>query len=314
MFEFTHRNHYQFKYNGKPFVFRNDTNDLFSCSVGKCGGLAGDWRFENKRAAKLIFSKAEPGQRIRLFYSGGIDSEVMVMAFMDAGVPFDCVIVDMGEGINGHDTSYAYKFCNDNNIPYQTVKVDPIEFVASQGHFFYNQEYQVKQLAMMIIMKAIDVLRNKNDIYLLGGEVFLTRDVDLNQFYSSNDTQYTHKWYHYVREDNDISYFKYSLATGNKLITEFFCYTPEQMYSYLTDPLLVDLVNDRIEHKHSLMSTKPNVYSKYYTFEPRPKYHGYEKIMKLNNKVYLDLQGGELIHDSIVRTEYNKLIKQLQHD
>jgi hypothetical protein len=86
------------------------------------------------------------------------------------------------------------------------------------------------------------------------------------------------------------------------------------MLSYLTDPLLVDLVNDRIEHKHSLMSTKPNVYARYYEFEPRPKYHGYEKIIKLNNKVYLDLQGGDLVHDSIYKTEYTKLIEKLQHD
>jgi hypothetical protein len=313
MFEFTHNNHYKFTYNDKPFVFRTSNADRFGTTVGKCGGPAGDWRFENQRAAKLIFSKARPGQRIRLFYSGGIDSEVMVMAFIDAGVPFDCVIIDMGTEINGHDTAYAYKFCNQHSISYQTVKVDPIEFVNTNQHFLYNQEYQVKQLAMMIVMRALDML-SKDDIYLLGGEIFMTREIDLDQFYSSNNTQYTFSWYNYVREDNDISYFKYALLKRVNLITEFFCYTPEQMLSYLEDPLLVDLVNDRIDYKYSLMSSKSNVYSRYYTFEPRPKYHGYENVMHLNNRVYLDLKEGDVNSDIISRIKYRDLIKQLRYD
>lgn len=261
----------------------------------------------------MIFSKARPGQRIRLFYSGGIDSEVMVMAFMDAGVPFDCIIIDMGAEINGHDTAYAYKFCNQHGISYQTLKVDPIGFVNTKQHFLYNQEYQVKQLAMMIVMRALDML-SKDDIYLLGGEIFMTREIDLKRFYSSNDAQYMFSWYNYVREDNDISYFKYALLKRVNLITEFFCYTPEQMLSYLEDPLLVDLVNDRIDYKYSLMSTKPHVYARYYTFEPRPKYHGYEKVMHLNNKVYLDLKDGSVGLTAISSIEYNKLIEQLRHD
>jgi hypothetical protein len=313
MFEFTHNNHYQFAYNGIPFVYRNSTYDKFSCSIGKCGGPAGDWRFENQRAARLIYSKARPGQRIKLFYSGGIDSEIMLMAFMDAGVPFDCVIIDLCT--NQHDIEYAYKFCASNSINYRTIKIDPATFVKEQQHYFFNDRYQVKQLAMMIVMRVLDILHNKDDIYILGGEIFLNREPDINKFYASNDGTYSYKWYHTVREDNDISYFKYALSTGTNLISEFFCYTPEQIYSYLTDPLVTDLVTDKIDYKYSLMSTKPKVYARYYNFEDRPKYHGYENVMFLNNKVYLDLgENADIDHDTIYLTEVNELIKRLQYD
>ena len=313
MFEFTHNNHYRYAYNNRPFVFKTNADDQLSVQIGKCAGLAQDWRFENARAARLIHSKARPGQRIRLFYSGGIDSEIMLMAFRDAGVPFDCIIIDTG--INDHDTEYAYKFCKEQDISYQVTKVDPIGFVAQGKHYLYSDTYQVKQLAMMIVMQAIDQLYNRNDIYLLGGEIFLNREPDLDRFYSSKDTQYSFKWYHAVREDNDLSYFKYALATGTNLISEFFCYTPEQILSYLTDPLVDDLINDRIDYKYSLMSTKPNVYARYYQFEPRPKYHGYENAMYLNNKVYLDLgRSADLGFGDIYYTEVNTLIKNLRHD
>lgn len=312
MLELTHKNHYTFYYDNTPFRFRTSTQEHFGFSVGKCSGPAGSWDFECVRAARLIYSKARPGQRIRILYSGGIDSEVVVMAFQQAGIPFDCIIVDMG--VNQHDTQYAHRYCQAHNIPYQILYVDPSDFVAKGLHFHYHQEYQVKQLAMMIIMKVLDTLSN-DDIYILGGEIFMSREVDVKEFYATNSSTYSYKWYHYVREDNDISYFKYALATNKTIISEFFSYTPELMYSYLVDSTVVDLVNDRIDYKYGLLSTKPSVYAKYFEFEPRPKYHGYENIMYLNNKVYLDLGDcNEVQHDVILKTEYSELIKRLRHD
>jgi len=312
MTELTYKNHYQFLYNGQPFTYRKSSNDIFSFKVGRCAGPIGSWDFECERAARLIFSKTRPGQRIRILYSGGIDSEIVVMAFQRAGIPFDCIIVDMG--VNQHDTQYAHRYCQANKIPYQILYIDPADFVAKGLHFYYHREYQVKQLAMMIIMKALDTLP-KDDIYILGGEIFMSREVDIKEFYATNSSTYNYKWYHYVREDNDMSYFKYSLKTNKTVISEFFSYTPELMLSYLIDPLVQDLVNDRIDYKYGLLSTKPNVYAKYFNFEARPKYHGYENVMHLNNKVYLDLGDcNDVQHDVILKTEYSELIKRLRHD
>jgi len=312
MLELTHKNHYKFYYDTTPFRFRLSTNESFGFSVGRCNGVAGSWDFECERAARLIYSKTRPGQRIRILYSGGIDSEIVVMAFQRAGIPFDCIIIDMG--INQHDTEYAYKYCQANNIQYQICYVDPVDFVKKGLHYHYHQEYQVKQLAMMIVMKVLDQLP-QNDVYILGGEIFMSREVDVNSFYANQSAHYSYKWYHYVREDNDMSYFKYALANNKLVISEFFSYTPELMYSYLTDPLVVDLVNDNIEHKYGLLSTKPNVYARYFKFDHRPKYHGYENAMHLNNKVYLDLNdNNDVQHDVIFKTEYTDLIEQLRYD
>ena len=65
-----------------------------------------------------------------LYLSGGVDSEVVALAFIEAKVSFVPVIfmwsMSDGEIINHHDTKWAFKFCKTHNLkPY--IKVIDIE-------------------------------------------------------------------------------------------------------------------------------------------------------------------------------------------
>src|SRR4029078_13063354 len=58
----------------------------------------------------------------------------------------------------------------------------------------------------------------------------------------------------------------------------FFQYTPEVMLSFLLDPTVVDLCNNRIEGPSNTADVKARIYGDYFLLEPRPKYTGFENV------------------------------------
>lgn len=316
MFEFTHHNHYQFKYNEAPFTFRTSLNDTLSFGVGNCLRPPADWFTECIRSSQLIYKKIVPGQKLKLFYGGGLDSEIMVQAFLLANIPFTCIIIDIGNSITAPEVAHAVNFCKNYKIDYITIKVDPIDIINDNLHHRYYQQCQVKQLANMIILRAIELIDDSSNVYLLGGDITLSRAVDLDQFYASNDLKYKAKWYYQFKEDFNTGYTKYSLATGNNIISEFFSYTPEQLLSFLTDPIIDDLVNDRSTYKFSLASSKFKIYSRHFIFQARARSRSQKVITSLNDKIYLDLgiDNSGLDTDIVYRVPYTQILKQLNYD
>jgi len=312
MFEHTHLNHYHYKYNGIPWGDRHRQFDDLQVYFGRCERQHWGWREECIQTARLIHQKLMPGQKIRLCFSGGIDSEVMVQAFMFAEVPFECIIFRLGSNFNQHDIDYATGFCDRYGIRYELVDIDILGFVKNKEHYNYCEAYQVKELAIMALMKGMDIIDRKDYVYLMGGELYLVKKQNLSNFYDDKTDNYKYEWNHFVRENNDLALFKFSQKRNIPLISEFFSYTPEIMYSYLTDPHIVRLTNNEIKWKFSLMSSKPYVYSKYFLLEPRPKYHGYEEIIDLNHIVTDDLQVFGHNVENYIETKYSDLIEKLR--
>lgn len=313
MFEHTHLNHYHYTYNGIPWGDRHRQFDKLEIHFGRCERQHWGWREECIQAARLIHRKLLPGQKIRLCFSGGIDSEVMVQAFMFAEIPFECIIFRLGKNQNQHDIDFATAFCKRFGIAYEIVDIDILGFLNKKQHYEYCEAYQVKELAIMILMNGMDTINRKDYVYLMGGELYLVKKYDLASYYDSEDSnRYRYAWKHFVRENNDLSLFKFSQKRNFNLISEFFSYTPEIMYSYLTDPWVLKLTNNEVRYKFSLLSSKPYVYSKYFLLEPRPKYHGYEEIIELNHKVTDDLQCFGHDVENYVETKYSDLIEILK--
>ena len=313
MFDFTHHNHYQFKYNNRSFILRTRPTDILSFSVGQCQQPPNSWFSECIRSCQLIYNKLKPGQNIKVFYGGGLDSEIMVQSFLLSGVPFSCLIIDNGADINGPEVVHAVNYCTKYKIDYSIVTINPEDIIKRNLHLIYYQEFQVKQIANMMIIRAVEML-HKNDVYVLGGDPLLSRNIDLDQFYISDDLQFQHKWYHQMKEDFNTCFTKYSLIEGACIISEFFSYTPEQLFSFLTEPVVEDLVNDRSIYKYGLASSKFKVYGRHFTFQARARQQGHKAIGKYNNRVYRDLGVDASGLDVGYKTHYNKLIEQLSYD
>ena len=126
MFPYTHRNHFQFGYNGRPFVNRSGPSDEFTVAYGTCSRRPGDFRAECLRAARLVRDSTE--LPIDVLFSGGIDSEVVVRSFVAAGVAIRIVILRFAGGLNAHDIRYAVDYCEQAGLAYSFVDLDLLDF------------------------------------------------------------------------------------------------------------------------------------------------------------------------------------------
>jgi hypothetical protein len=99
--------------------------------------------------------------------------------------------------------------------------------------------------------------------------------------------------------------------------TSFFnSYTPEMMSSFLVDTRMKDLADNKVPGKLGSHSSKFIMYNRHCNFnlEARPKFHGYEKILKnkiINHPVFEKFLSSNLPFDGKFEIEYYELIKDL---
>lgn len=64
---------------------------------------------EGEAAARQI-REAHPGLPIYVFYSGGIDSEAVLLSFVRAGIPVTAVVIEYENDLNRYDIEFAHAF------------------------------------------------------------------------------------------------------------------------------------------------------------------------------------------------------------
>lgn len=307
MLELTHNNCIKFGYDDRPFGLRTKLYDRFWVSQDRCTQAPGTLRDECIRAAKLIGQKYQD-QTIWICFSGGTDSEVLLQSFMFAGVPFKIAIMEFTGGYNKHDIVYATEFCDRHSLPYTIFPVDLDLFISSGQYLEYGIKYQCKEIAIIMMMKLFDLL---DGVPILGGESLVHKRYNHEKMLTDDPTHTEYCWYHKFRENNDSATMKYAVANNKTIISEFFSYTPELLLSFLQDPIVSDICNNRVFGKVSLLSSKFKIYGQHFLLQARPKYHGYETIRLINYKTAAALESVVMPVDSIAETEYNQMIQQL---
>ena len=127
---FTKDNHFKFGYDKRWFVPRTNAAQRYTVDFGKCQREPKSWLYENIQAARLIAESTD--LPIHILYSGGIDSEVTVMSFLEAKIPITADIMFFNDNLNWHDISYAVSFCNDNNVPFRVHDLNIQQFLEGQ--------------------------------------------------------------------------------------------------------------------------------------------------------------------------------------
>lgn len=74
------------------------------------------------------------GSDIALALSGGIDSQVTLLAFKDAGVDFTPYVLAFNNQLNRQDVEHAKKFCKYIGQPLQEVKIDVTKFLIRENY------------------------------------------------------------------------------------------------------------------------------------------------------------------------------------
>ena len=121
---------------------------------------------------------ADPDNVNLVYYSGGMDSEVVLMSFMLAGVEYCPVVFTLTwdhDIINQHDLDWAHKFLAEHDIPYIDRTLDVSEFWQSDLIDRYATDWEKHSPQVLTQYRMIDVTHR--EIELTGVEKFMATRV-----------------------------------------------------------------------------------------------------------------------------------------
>lgn len=205
--------------------------------------------------------------KLHLLYSGGLDSENVLSVFLHAGIPIVPVIINMIQGYNTHDTDYAFKFCKVRGIKPLVINVDFDHFVTSG---------KILEVARVCRTEIYHRALTAHIAEQLDGTVLCG---DGEMYIRLNKT--TSQWEVHM-DEHEFAVYRYFAAKGIHGTTHFNTYRPEMMSAMITDPIMVNLANNRYPNKLGSNSSKHMIYNRESNFNlvARPKFHGYERVME----------------------------------
>lgn len=241
--------------------------DTWEVHLKPCTEQVDSYYRECIRAAKLI--ENESSKEIILMFSGGIDGEFMLNIFKDANIHFKVAIISYGKW-NKHDSKYAFDYCNKHKINPKIIEVDIEDMVKSELIYEIAENGKASAHQMIGVMHGITQLNGC--IVMANCEPQVNLE---NGKWVWDEPERTNAYRHW---------YKYADIEGTP---DFPRYTAEQSYSYLTDPLVKQLVNGELDYT----GTKPikhTLYNRYFYQKERFKYTGWEYLERqpIFNEIY----------------------------
>ena len=288
----TYNNNLVFGYNKKPFVVRKNKEDNWFLKYGSISRLPLFWREECIHTAKII--REQTRLPIKVLFSGGLDSNVVMESFRLAGIPISAVTVKMKD-YNSHDICWATDYCETYNIKMELLELDILRFWENEL-FVYGDICQSVSPQFLVPIWAIDQIEGFPIIGL--GELFLQRQINTHFVYDSDNEK------HRV-------FSRFLISRKRDGVPEFFKYTPELKLSHLIDPKTHYWTENCRKLRHlSTVKYKHELYSRHFFLPKRPVYNGFERLQeydKIYRKQLEEKFGGA---QQIIKTEYKAQIKK----
>jgi hypothetical protein len=243
-FEYTENNHFKWGFGGEWYN-KPDPTKQYQIQLGHTTRPIQSFRQECINTARLIASKAT--KPICVGLSGGSDSQMACLSFMQADIPFKTVIVSMvdadGRILNDHDIKNAYAFCEKYNIEYIDFKINPDEFYATKGKE-YAAKYGFTGVHVLLQCATMDFICPDYCYIMAGGDIVfapykktLTPDLDLPELDNVPGVAKPVWW------QTPLPIMQHMMAMGYEGTSKFYLYTPELIVAYLTDPAVKDFLN-----------------------------------------------------------------------
>jgi hypothetical protein len=223
------------------------------------------WREEVIDTAKKIANSTT--KPLYLCLSGGIDSEVMALAFIEAGIKFKVLTVK--NKYNSHDTLFADNFCKKNKLEQSVVEYDVTTF-----HKKYVNDYPSRNLFRYLQLFILETVENLGGTAVLGGgeQIYYTVGDEICIKYDPGFIVPL-EW---CKNNNTVHY------------PYFHMQNPEILAAYMSEPLVNLMLSDPTYHSsHHFMSLeKIIVYHGHWKgMERRAKYNGFENLFILRKYV-----------------------------
>lgn len=277
---YTIDNHFIFGYNNIPFAPKSDyINDNFFCRYSRCEREPGNFQQECIQTAISVFEQSLTLEReIYIFLSGGLDSEVVVKAFIDAGLPFKTISFRYKNELSCHEEFYINDFVKRNKLDHSYYDIDPNWLLSSEAADFCHQSTCIRSEMLPHMKLMLHVWNNLKGLPVLGnGDLYVGKEI--NEDWLCKDRSLSkYKWL-YIEYEYIIAWFRFAIANNILGSLGFFQHNPYIVLSMIREPIMQKCLNDELEYKLSSRSTKPIVYRNYWPdLKIKMKYHGSEKV------------------------------------
>lgn len=259
-----------------------------------CTQKAENFYEESIRAAKII--EEESTKQLTLMFSGGIDGEFMLNIFKQAKVDFDVAIISYGKW-NTHDAKYAFDYCNKHSINPKIIEVD-LENMINSGLM-----YEIAEKAKCCAPQMIGVMHGISQIE--GAVIMANGEPQVDKMPNGEWV-----WAETERINSYMNWYSYNNIEGTP---DFLRYTPEQTVSFLEEPLIQRLVNNKLSEIKSV-GLKHDLYNQYFNQVKRNKYTGWEYLERspLYDTIYQNFYLFRSRFNGEVKIKYNDMLKQLK--
>lgn len=240
-FEYTLNNHFKWGW-GDEWYGAPQPDQRYKMHYGYTTRPWGSLRQEAVKAAELIASKAT--KPIMIGLSGGSDSQMACLSFMDANVPFKVLIArykyTTGEIINQHDISVAYEFCKKFNIEYVELEIDIDEFFKSRGPELAKR-YCMPKFELILQTAAMDYAC-KDYCYIMAGGDTVIYALGYRYAKQFGLKYYEERFTEPCCMESPVPILQHMITEGYEGTSKFWLYTPELIASYLMDPVTQDFL------------------------------------------------------------------------
>lgn len=275
----THDNHFQFGWGQGQFNFEHKHLDYWA-TFGRAKYFPTSFKQECNRAAYLI--KENAVKPLMLFFSGGVDSEIVARALLEVGAKFEVAIMKVKYKDNNHynkfDTKYAYNFCSIHKLKVNEITMDVekamLTYIKDVAH-----TYSTHKFGVIMQHEMIRYFPNHHIVYG-GGDIKLTR-------YKSIGID--RPGLCVIEGPIAVQALEVAETVGSEVSDRFFCHTPELMLSWLLEPD----IQHWIKYEKALYSFFGDInnhgiksfvlYKHWPEMEIRPKLNGFERIGFLND-------------------------------
>jgi len=226
----SHEDNLRFGYGKNPIY----SDKLYKLPHGEMYGKADDrrgtWWEECQNAARLIKEKY---QDVVVLMSGGLDSELVACAFLDAGIKFRPYFMKYfghdGQLLNFYDWKYVQEFCNENDLILDTEDINIVKDICDKRHFDYYidgvWETYFPLVALYTHNYAVEKFNKLGFVPLFGQEQIEIK-MDENNKPSLGDS--------FFMSGNAAAFWAHEKGYHN--IYNFFAYTPNMVLSYIDIP------------------------------------------------------------------------------
>jgi hypothetical protein len=209
-----------------------------------------------------------------IFFSGGLDSELILRSYLEIGSDPEVFIVRYENDYNLYDVSYALTICSILNVKYHLIDFNLQNFYENDA-LLIAEEAQIDRPSMLPHLKFTE---NVDGLIIVGHS-----DV---RWFRSNES-YKEKGIWLAQDfEHDAGCDKYNILHNRPAIYQWWKWTPGLMISYTQLKWFKKLIDDQYEGKLGINSTKILGFKEIYPdLLLRKKSTGFEKIEHLINNV-----------------------------